>query len=309
MEPNSSRAILAPAIDALARELPFGRRRAELNTLARSLRKQTVAPAGDDVATTSSVGEWLELVSRQSKLRTQENKTWLYPCFLTLLVCVFFLFISPLILQPFAVMFDEFGLALPSLTKFVLYLGTDIFGSPRRLLLLVLFASCGGYAIYWLVSRMLPLSRGFYRIFAGNNGNVAAMAKILGAFAHRLSNGIALPDALADSAESCGNLYLRRATLGLAEQLRTDSGPIRLTPDALAFPQNMLDAIRPVDGGPPNIALLHELSLIYEERCDQRDDYIGGAMGVMSVLAVGILVLIIVLALFAPLISLVSGLT
>jgi type II secretory pathway component PulF len=309
MEQTSSRANLAPAIDALARELPLGRRRAELNSLARSLQKQAAVPEGDSVAGTSSVGEMLELVARQSKLRTQENKTWLYPCFLTLLMCVFFLFISPLILQPFAVMFDEFGLALPSITKFVLYVGTDIFGSPSRLLILGLTAICGGYVIYWMVSRMLPLSRGFYRIFAGNNGNVAAMAKILGAFAHRLSSGIALPDALAGSAESCGNLYLRRATLGLAEQLRTDSGPLQRTPEALAFPQNMLDAIRPVDGSPPNIALLHELSLIYEERCDLRDDYIGGAMGVMSVLAVGILVLIIVLALFAPLISLVSGLT
>lgn len=308
-ESTTSRSILAPAVDALARELPVGRRKLELTSLARTLELQASDSNPPNELDRSPLSDWLEHVSRKSKLRTHESRAWLYPCLLTFLMCIILLFLSPLILQPFADMFDEFGLSLPTITSFVLYVGTDLFGTPIRAISLAMLICVGGYAVYWLLSHVSPFSKIFYRIVAGNSSSVAAMAHIAGTLAHHLRSGISLPDALIRSAESCGHHHLAQAARSLAEQLRSDPGPLRMTPAASAFPQNLLDAIKPIDGSVPNTALLNELSLIYEERYGLREDFAGGAIGIVGVLAVGALVMFIVLALFAPLIELVSGLT
>jgi len=68
-------------------------------------------------------------------------------------------------------------------------------------------------------------------------------------------------------------------------------------------------AIEPKHNAVPSFALLRELSALYEERVAARYDWAGGAVGVFGVLVVGSLVAFIIIALFMPLVELISGLT
>jgi type II secretory pathway component PulF len=63
------------------------------------------------------------------------------------------------------------------------------------------------------------------------------------------------------------------------------------------------------DSRPANVRLLHQLAEMYAERVRNRSNWTSGVFAPLSILAVGLVVLIVALALFVPLVSLVSGLT
>ena len=71
----------------------------------------------------------------------------------------------------------------------------------------------------------------------------------------------------------------------------------------------MIRALEPEPGGQPNVALLRELSAIYGDRAGQRIDWTTGAITQFAILAIGIAVGFVVIAMFSPLVSLVSALS
>lgn len=329
MDSSKHESVVAEAVEAFASELPAGKRRRELKTLARSLEhpaqeksSRAQSRVTSDPAWTRAFGRGLELrdgetaltlwmnhASRESRIRSHQAQVWIYPLVLTGLVGVVMLFLGPMILEPFSRMYDEFGLQLPLPTRMLLYIGDHYLSEPIRALAMVAVAAALGYLLYWVINRYSPFSRFFHWLVSGNSVSVSAMASFTGMLSHLLSAGVPLADALQESGDACGHNYLASISKQLSDHVRERRGPLVNARAASRLPRNVIHAMEPKHNAAPSLTLLRELSSMYEERVAARYDWTGGAVGVFGVLVVGALVAFIILALFMPLVSLVSGLT
>jgi len=266
---------------------------------------QGVAP----VCNQTYIGFQLDRAARESLVRGRRSRAWVYPLFTFAIAFLVMAFLAPVILNPFMVMYDEFGFILPAPTRLLIFISENFFGKPMRLIAYGLVMVVVGYGLVRLVNRYSLMSRYCSGFVAGRSDSVSAMASFTGMLEHLLGNGMLLPDAIAESGKACGHHYLSAVSYQLAQHVREGKGPLSTANVAPNFPRNVLDALQPKGGAAPNLELLHELSVIYDERVTARTEWASSAIGVFGMLIVGAIVLFVVIALFMPLISLVTGLS
>ncbi len=319
MQPSTSaQSIVARAAAAFAREMPCGERRREQTALARSLEQTSEASPhwtkafarGLDYGTDrTALSLWMSHASRESMVRSRRSRAWVYPLVVFGLAFAVMMFLCPIVIEPFRQTFIEFGLTLPAPTLFLMFVTEKVFGDPVRLLAIVAGVTAAVYGLVRLVNRYSLLSRNDYNLVAGNSGSVLAMASFTEMLAHLLGAGISLPAALEDAAQACGHNHLATVGKQLAEHLRMGNESLLTARAATYLPGNVLAALQPFENAPPNLSWLRDLSVLYEERVTARTEWAGGAIGVLGVLVVGLLVAFIVVALFMPLVELISGLS
>ena len=255
------------------------------------------------------LGLQLDRAARESMVRGRRSRAWVYPLFTFVFAFLAMAFLAPAILDPYRDMFRDFGLTLPAPTLLLISISENIFGKPMRLIAYGLFAVAVCYGLVRLVNRYSLMSRYCSRFVAGRSDSVSAMASFTGMLEHLLGNGMLLPDAIAESGKACGHHYLSAVSYQLAQHVREGKGPLSTANVAPNFPRNVLDALQPKGGAAPNLELLHELSAIYGERVTARTEWASSAIGVFGMLIVGVLVLFVVLALFMPFASIMTGLS
>lgn len=325
MSTANSPSILAPAIEALAAELPAGKQRREMKQLAAALRDGT---AGDDLASnhrtqrwlpvlahlgatpssTARLSDWMRQASRESEIRSRKSRVLLYPIVILGFAALVFFALGQIVVTPFIKMYDEFGLSLPAPTEFLFYWVTLWNTYPLQFLTgaIVLGLAVYAFARFWIKHSLSNRLLGY--VAAGSTANVAAMASLTGSLADLLADGVPLASALDLAGQSCGNQYYERVAMSLAEHHRRGSVTFAHTVLAKSLPRNVIDALQPPDGSAPRVALLRELSTLYAERTAERTQSSAEILSVLSVFIVGLIVAFIIIALFMPLSSLISGL-
>ena len=251
----------------------------------------------------------LDRAARENMVRGRRSRAWVYPLFTFSITFLVMAFLAPVILNPFMVMYDEFGLILPTPTRLLISISENIFGEPLRLIAYGFVAAAVGFGLLRLVNRYSLMSRYCNTFLAGRSDSVSAMASFTGLLAHLLGTGMPLPDAIEKSGKDCGHRYLSDVGHQLARHLRDEKGPLSIANDASSLPRNVVEALQPKGSAAPNLELLRELSGIYDERVTARTELASSAIGVFGMLIVGALVLFVVIALFMPIISLVTGLS
>jgi type IV pilus assembly protein PilC len=139
----------------------------------------------------------------------------------------------------------------------------------------------------------------------GSSRQVSGMASFVRRLAEALQAGFPLSAALRLVGRASGKGWLKRETQLLAEEV--DSGSEQPWPSKL--PPTLLYALRAGFGATPNLVLLQELAELYAERVRTRYDWSTGFVPQIAILAVGLVVGIVVLAIFLPLAQLINGLS
>ena len=326
MSNSNQHSILIPAIEALAQELPSGKRRREMKQLASSLRDgATIGDSAQDQrsrswlpvfsrslatpAAATRLSDWMNQAARESEIRNRRRRVLLYPILVFGFALLVFFGLGQMVVSPFIRMYDEFGLNLPLPTAFLFFWVNEWQHHTMRFVVIAILIIVTGVLLgsVWIKHAMSTRLFGFF--VGGTTSNVAAMASLTGLLADLIANGVPLAESLELAGRGCGHRHFEHVALSLANQHRQGLVSLAQSPVAASLPSNVIDALQPSDGSPPRPKLLRELSTIYAERAVQRTEWSTGVVGAFAVLMVGLVVAFIVIALFMPLVSLISGLT
>jgi len=316
---------LVPALRAYAGEISSARRHRELLDVIRILERgnaQEAAAALQSLPTywipllsaaTSSgdpgriLREFLKESQRAEDLRRQWWQALAYPAFILAGVSALLIFFSFVVIPVFRSIFLGFGLKLPALTWFVLTLADWI--TSGRILLVVVLA-----VVAWLVVkqaiRLLPLGlrdcldNRFGTLF----GRSTALAQFSQFLADLLEAELEPVSAVRLAGLASHSSRLRRTTRSLAGEM--DSGQeIAASSSRQIVTASILHALRADLPTKSRVKLLRELSSCHAERASVVLSWSRGVLEVVLVTVLGMIVGIIVIALFLPLISLIQGLS
>ena len=321
-----NRSVIVPALVALSGEMPRGDGRAELRQLVDSLENARSAAdlnreplmtrwlplitAGFDHDSDSKlVGDLIAQTSREADNRTQRRRIIAYPLLALFSALIVFAMLCALLVPTFHEMMDSWGVQVPWNTRLVFFISEQM-----RTNLFVFLATCGlitfgVYVLLRLWTHFALTTRFFGMWTSGNSANVSAMATFTGQLAELLRINVSVPDALWLAGQASRHYYFRSAAEKLARHAHRGDRPLREAPAARTFPANLFHALEAGPGGTPNVRLLRELSTIYGDRVAQRTDWTTGTVAQMTVVLVAILTAFVVISVFMPLTTLISGLT
>lgn len=317
---------LVPAMEALTNELPRGATRRELIHLVELLR---TARSGTELsrsrhatrwlpllltgltqaAATERLGDLVSIAARESRQRSERRRVLAYPLAVLLITILVVALLCGIIVPPFRQMFAEFGLTLPAPTLLVISISDQITDHFVSTLISLVIAGVVAYIIARLWIRAGLTTRLLGRFVAGNSASVGAMASLVSQLTDLLSIGVALPDALWLAGEGCGHRFYQRAAEDLARHAHDSDQPLQQCPSAGVLPGNVIHALSAGPDGSPHLPLLHELGVMYSDNASHRTSWMTGAVAQISIVLIGLAVGFVVLALFAPMVSLISGLT
>lgn len=321
----AQRATLIPALEALADELSPRGAAHDVRELIVQLRGGATA---SDLIRHRSAASWLPLLvrgitsqssgsgvlqlmsdaARESDSRSHQRRSLIYPLTIFGICLVLVAIILYAIVPTFTVMFRSFGLSLPPPTMVAISLSEQLREYPVRSLaaLVLIVLAVGLFVRSW---RRYALTTRFFGLYtAGNTANVSAMSRFTRTLADMLSLDAGLPEALQIAGRATQHYYFQT----VAESLAADAAhnrPLKDSQFVHNLPGNVVHAMHAGPGGLPNVALLEELSLLYSDRARERFDWSSQLVGPIAMLAIGLMVGFLVIALFMPLVQLVTSLT
>lgn len=270
---------------------------------------------------------------REQEFRRQRRRVLAYPIVVLLTAVAVFIFLSVVVVPVYGQVLDSFELQLPRLTVGVVQLSEWLRFEPIGVVLATLAAVCTLYLLWRLATSLAFFDRIFGGLFSGSSRAVAAMA----IFTRRLAEGLAAELPLAVAMQLAGQSTSCRSIQRAARQLANDANDcgdtLETSPAAAWFPATLIHALstracpaeaaasaskatpHSEDTGVPDAAtstrvrLLQELAETYSERLHYRWDWATGTLAQFSIVFVGLVVGIVLLALLLPLIDLVSGLS
>ncbi|QEG02491.1 Putative type II secretion system protein F [Stieleria maiorica] len=266
-------------------------------------------------ATTDALTAMLEQSAFQHGLRTKKIRTIAYPVVLLAIAATLMTAVIAILVPTFDEMYREFELRLPVTTEALVNVSRAVNAHPLvTVALLIAFLACLAGGLWaWIGNGVLKTKLLGPRI----DGQTIrqSLAKTSLQVAELLDEGIELDRALKIAAESASEVTVRTLVGDLAIQAGHDAGNLHRTRAAMVFPPNFLFALsptRPSTGSiasAPNTTMLRELAASYRELSIRRRDWIAFVLGQITVIGVGLMIGFLVLALFSPMISLVSALS
>ncbi|QDV46997.1 Putative type II secretion system protein F [Stieleria neptunia] len=326
---KAARKDLPAQLQNIAQEIPSAWTRNTLRQLAAAL-KDNATPAQlvarfpehcwlltlqSSAATTDALTAMLEQSAFQHSLRTKKIRTIAYPVVLMLIAITLLMAVIALLVPTFDEMYQEFELRLPAPTEALINLSRGINAHPLLALTLLgtFLAAVAGVLWVWIGDN--PIKRRLFGTSAHGPMMRQSLAKVALQVAELVDEGIGLDRALKIAAESNPDLAMRSLIGDLAIQAGHDTSHLHRTRSALIFPPNFLFALHPVAPSAqpvtatPNTTMLRELAASYRDLSMRRKDWVAFILGQFTVISVGLMIGFLVLALFSPMVSLVSSLS
>lgn len=320
-----NRSVLITPLAALADEMPAGVRKHEIRTLIEQLKTGTtfsqlveqrslaswipllVAGVGAE-STTRNISHLIAEASRESDNRMRRIRVLAYPCFVLAIALVVIATFAVTLFPTFRQMFDEFELSLPWPTEIVLRIGDAIRFHPLKTLFCSASILAIGFFLVRLWVRFALTTRLFGLFVSGNSANVNAMASFTGTLAELLSIDAPVPEAVRIAGRGCRHLHFEQMSELLAQEMERGLTHPARSRFAHNFPPNVIDALLGTGSSGPQIQFLRELSTLYAERVQDRFGLASWLFAPFAVVVVGGVILFMVLALFMPLLNLVTSL-
>ncbi len=317
---------LTIALQALADDLPRDRNARQLNRLISRISSgcgatellndrecavwvPMVARGMASPVTHRNLCDSLDAVFRENQIRRRRMAAWAYPVAMLLMAFLVVGFLAVLVVPSFRRMFDEMGLRLPPPTELLIW-ATDQFTTyVARTSILTLVAVTIGLLLWRIWRHWILPTRYFGWIIAGNSGSLSTMASFTNVLAELLSLDATLPEALRLASRNCASPFLAQHAQLMASELQSQHLLASETRSARLFPPTLVFALTAGSDQRPNVNLLRELATLYADRVRMRIDWASSMVGPVAVLGIGALVMFIVLALFMPLVSMISSLS
>ncbi len=261
--------------------------------------------SGQLPATLLNLSHHLRLVAETRRLLTEALT---YPAIVLVLAFAVLCTVLILIVPQFAETFEDFGVRLPVLTTVMIALAQAL---PRLLIGAAIVIL--GVSVLLLLLPLTPTGRWLRERFVlgfpllGSMIRHSLRARFLRAMAFAVDSGMPLPEAIRLSAGATASEVLLREADRAASRVEQGSAPeeacrgARLIPAMLGYLAGLRgDAASLRDG-------LIQLSKAYESRAVHGQSLLRAWAAPLAVFAVGLVIGLVILALFIPLVSLVQS--
>lgn len=319
---------LESGLAAIAEELPQGRARWVVEGLVRQLR------AGDDLATALSnqgapaelqalikagarsgrTGEVLEQYVSHAQglndLRWRLAMGLAYPLLLLGITTALVLLLVYWIVPQFSSIFSGFGIELPWITVMMVWISDMIHGYGPWLLL----GGITGVVVVWLMVRV-SLGTVRTRMLICKLPGIGPILRwmALSRFAHLMSllvqNRVSLPESLELAGNACGDAELREGCRQLADSVRVGEALTVSSPGALIFPRSFIQALVWSQNHPSFPEAMESVGDLFASRARTLIPWFIALLGPILVTFVGLIIGLVVIALFMPLIQLLNSLS
>ena len=315
-----NRQVLAPALAAFAEELPSGRSQREITELSSVLEEKSAVETLTDPS--REFLYWLPLLHRgfgsdhqlntlleelfdEKENRLQWIRTMLYPLIVLLLSSAVFFFLCLVVVPSVSMTLDDFGLELPLITEWVVTISDGVLEYP----ILVATFFVGGIFVVYIAFRLLstrgPTGAIWASLTKGSSNQVSSVARLIRRMTEALESGATLPTALRLAASTEARSPTKKTILQLAHEAEQADFRISQSRAAWKLPRLLVHALQG-EAGEPSIPLLRQLADTYSSRIRERSSWSTGFLAQIAIVGVGIVVFIVVLAMFLPLVSLVN---
>lgn len=237
---------------------------------------------------------------------------FVYPLILTLILIAVLVLLSLTVVPTFSEMFREFQLKLPAPTILVFSFASFVTNHPYQFVTAILFSLIAAVVCARLSGRLLQILEtvkpiGFFT--AGSKSNRAAMARFADTFSAAIRIGMPKEDAIDVAGIASHRFQYRLRASQLARELRNGENVLQGSRVAHVFPPMLLSAGKVGTNGQPNLQVLEQVAALYRSRCSSSQSWLDQGLGPLFMVALGGLVGFIVIALFMPVISLVTSLS
>ena len=237
---------------------------------------------------------------------------FVYPLILTLILIAVLVLLSLTVVPTFSKMFGEFQLKLPAPTILVFGFASFVTNHPYQFVTAILFSLIAAVVCVRLSGRLLQILEtvkpiGFFT--AGSKSNRAAMARFADTFSAAIRIGMPKEDAIDVAGIASHRFQYRLRASQLARELRNGENVLQGSRVAHVFPPMLLSAAKVGTNDQPNFRVLEQVAALYRSRSSSSQSWLDQGLGPLFMVALGGLVGFIVIALFMPLISLVTSLS
>jgi len=255
------------------------------------------------------LAEQLKSIERRSRLNWF---AFVYPLVLSLILIAVLVLLSVTLVPTFSKMFREFELKLPAPTLMVFRFARFITNQPYQFITAVLLSLIAAVVCVRLSGRLLQVLEmvkpiGF--LTAGSKSNRAAMARFADTFSAAIRIGMPKEDAMDVAGIASQRFQYRLRASQLARELRNGESILQGSRVAHVFPPMLLSAAKVGTNGQPNLRVLEQVAALYRSRSSSSQSWLDQGLAPLFMVALGGLVGFIAIALFMPLISLVTSLS
>lgn len=319
---------LVGGLSAMAAELPYSRFRRGLLSIIRRLEaggdlasvlKDHGAPADLQALVAAGVrtGQTGELLGRYAaesrRMADIKRQTFLslsYPLVLLGLLSALLLFVLILLVPMFNKLFEDFGTELPFITRFVL--GVSSFLVDHGLWLLAGLVAIGGAGVVSIVCvcDRITRRRWICRIpVVGRLLKFGALARFSHLLAILVENNVPLQDALLLAGDGSGDAELEAAGALMSSDVAAGEPLERAAYNTASIPATLIEAMTWHQQPGVFADALRALSKMYEARATAQTGVVSAVWQPIVVVAGGLAVGFVTLALFAPLLKLLNDLS
>jgi len=238
-------------------------------------------------------------------------KTRAYPIVLTIFVLAIIAFIAFNTLPIFERLFEEFGLSLPFASQAVFQVGRTIRTSPLGILgfLAVLgILWFGALEVAKYVLQFFHQSSLFGYWFVGNRRHLEAMGRWTATLAELLDIGTPLPKAIAIAGVSTGHYFYHTQAAEMSQVIDETNQSLVGHRVARGFSPTAIAALYASEGR-PSVPVLRQLADVYWARSDYRKENSWSWFNVLAIFLIGGAVGFVVIAIFLPLLQMITSLS
>lgn len=315
------RETVIPVMEAFRAEIPKTVFRSRLDAFVSKLRgepdsTELITQFPDWIPTLISIGHgasstqaMINGLQHASQLSDQQSNRWraiTYP------LIVLFIGLSVLIaalwfiVPEFTRMFREFAMIVPPPTRSLLCLSQTLIENPLSFFAGLASLVFAAGLLIWAIIHGWSFFGLFHLLAGRRRGKLAATAMLAADLAEMLRVGVPLGESLPLIAAGCDSPSLRPAIEDLADRIGEGNGAIPESSAASLLPDDILCALTCPT---PNAPMLGQLASIYMDRFHAADRGPGGTLSQWSIAVVGVVIGWLIIALFAPVISLIDALT
>lgn len=236
-----------------------------------------------------------------------------YPLFMATITFIFLMLLGYTVIPVFGEMYREFGLRLPGATKILVGFSGFLNSYPALAILstatLLALLACSFSIIGYLFHRLQIISViGFW--VSGSKRNVESMTHWLSVLAELLELGFAPSRAIPIAATACRSPFLKTVSYALANELQHVASGRKSEINASVVSGLPATVVHALCSAPsPSPSLLRQIAYANRVRYESRQQRLGGLLGPVTTIFIGLFVGFVILALFLPLISLVTSLS
>lgn len=315
-----------PALEASAMELPIGPVRRNFQAILQRMKADytpqqflasrdaiqllpILANGLDSETEFNRLDDWLAVVTHRLETRARLLSILLYPAILALLslgiIAAYAIFLVP----TFGKLFGEMEITIPKLTALMLWISHQLTHEALRTTI-SLFAISTVSSLVVVFWRRHALTNRLFRTFvAGSTSNLLAMSTLIGTLAELLALKAPLDLSISLAGRSCRHYFFEQATEKLSSDIRSRKIAVEQSVAGAILPPMLMYALHIGNGGRPSIPLLRALTRIYSERAQNRSGWLLEGVPIAMVVMLGFVVSLLVIALFLPMISMITTLS